>query len=319
MWEIPTTLLDSNPRSPSTGIVSMRNRQATAAPTPPSGQSPGLVLHAYAAAELDAAIAGLARRGHRLHTGVHHARKGLRRTRAVLLLGGETLGGGARLLVRELGRMNRDLSALRDAHALVETLDRRIAKHPDAETRALLRRVRHAAVRWRTERLRAELEADPALAARRQTLQVLRAGLDALPWSALQPARLQDALTESAVRADQAHARVHASGDEADWHRWRRRMRRLSQQLRAAKTAGLAFPAPRAFDKSLTEQLGVAQDLRLLLDQAKGGLPLEKADRAALRRYAKAALARQQRRIAAIERAVEPPPIPATRDRRKRD
>ncbi len=297
----------------------MRNKPATAASPPPSGQSPGPALRAYAAAELDAAIAGLARHGHRLHTGVHHARKGLRRTRAVLLLGGEDLGDGARLLVRELARVNRGLSALRDAHALIETLDRRIAKHPDAETRPLLRRARHVAAQRRTDRLRAELDADPALAARRQSLQVLRAGLDALPWAALQPARLQRALTDSASRADRAHARVHASGDEEDWHRWRRRLRRLSQQLRAAKAAGLAFPAPRAFDKSLAEQLGVAQDLRLLLDQAKGGLPLEKADRAALRRYAKAALAKQQRRIAAIERAVEPAPIPATPDRRKRD
>jgi hypothetical protein len=297
----------------------MRNKPATAASPPPSGLPPGLALHTYAAAELDAAIAGLARHGHRLHTGVHHARKGLRRTRAVLLLGGEALGDGARLLARELARVNRDLSALRDAHALIETLDRRIAKHPDVETRPLLRRVRHVAAQRRTERLRAELDADPALAARRQALQVLRAGLDALPWAALQPARLHRALTDSAARADRVHARVHASGDEEDWHRWRRRLRRLSQQLRAAKAAGLAFPAPRAFDKSLAEQLGVAQDLRLLLDQAKDGLPLEKADRTALRRYAKAALAKQHRRIAAIERAVEPPSIPATRGRRKRD
>lgn len=297
----------------------MRNKPATAASPSSSGLPPGLALHTYAAAELDAAIAGLARHGHRLHTGVHHARKGLRRTRAVLLLGGEALGEGARLLARELARVNRDLSALRDAHALIETLDRRIAKHPDMETRPLLRRVRHVAAQRRTERLRAELDADPALAARRQALQVLRAGLDALPWAALQPAGLHHALTDSAARADRAHARVHASGDEEDWHRWRRRLRRLSQQLRAAKAAGLAFPAPRAFDRSLAEQLGVAQDLRLLLDQAKEGLPLEKADRTALRRYAKAALAKQHRRIAAIERAVEPPSIPATRGRRKRD
>ena len=80
-------------------------------------------LHAYAAAEMVHAIACLSWHGGRLHAGVHQARKSLRRLRATLALGMPTLGPGARLIDRELRRTNRRLSKLRDAQALVHTLD----------------------------------------------------------------------------------------------------------------------------------------------------------------------------------------------------
>ena len=276
--------------------------------TPTVETSPGSALRAYALAELDTASAGLGWRGGRVHEGVHRARKALRRSRAALALGGDALGPGARLLDRELKRLNDRLSALRDAQALVETLDRQIAKRQTPETMALLRRARRTAAAARASAAQRALTDDLVLAEGRALLDVLRAGLSALPWASLTVEQLHDAITHSAARIAAAHERVHATQADEDWHRWRRRMRRLSQQLRAIKAAGLEFDAPPLFDKRLAEQLGVAQDLRLLIEHCGRRSALRKPDRTALRRYAEAALEKQRRRIADADREGGPAP-----------
>jgi len=266
------------------------------------GTSPGTALRDYAVAELDVASAGLGWRGGRVHAGVHRARKALRRARAALALGGAALGPGVRLLDRELKRLNDSLSELRDAQALVETLDRQIAKHATAEIATLLRRARRVAAAARAARAKVAFKDDPALSGCRALLDVLRAGVSALPWPALGLEHLRDAAAHSAARIAAAHARVHKTRDDEDWHRWRRRMRRLSQQLRALKATGLELTAPPLFDKCLAEQLGVAQDLRLLIEYCGHRSALHKRDRAALRQYAEAALGKQRKRIADVER-----------------
>ena len=262
---------------------------------------PGLALRDLAASELDAAIAGLAWRGGRLHAGVHGARKSLRRTRAMLALGEAVLGPGATLLDRELRRINDGLSSLRDAQALVETLDRLIAKHPEVEIAQQLRGARRIAGTQRPLLTRVALQADPGLATTRALLSTLRAALPALPWAAITPLHWEDALAASAERIVQARARVHASDSDTDWHRWRRRMRRLSQQQRACKVAHLDFVTPTLFDKCVAEQLGAAQDLNLLIEHCRRDSLFAKNDRRALRRYAEIALARQRKRILAAD------------------
>ena len=265
--------------------------------------APGLALRDLAASELDAAIAGLAWRGGRLHAGVHQARKSLRRARAILALGTPVLGRGGVLVDRELRRVNRGLSSLRDAQALVETLDRLIARHPETEITPQLRRARRIAAAQRAPRMRAALQADPGLAATRALLVAMRAASLSLPWAALTPLHWQDALAASAGRCIKARVQVHTTGSDADWHHWRRRLRRLSQQQRACKLAGLGFIVPSLFDKSMTEQLGAAQDLNLLIEHCRRDSPFARDDRRALRRYADTALARQRKRILAADQA----------------
>lgn len=268
--------------------------------------SPGSALRGYALAELDVAVAGLGWRGGRVHEGVHRARKALRRARAALALGGDALGPGAELLDRELKHLNDSLSELRDAQALVETLDRQIAKRQKPETAALLRHARRIAAAARAARAQRALKDDPTLAEGRALLDVLRAALSALPWAVLTVEQLQAAIAHSAARITEAHERMHVTQDDEDWHRWRRRMRRLSQQLRAFKAIGLEFAPPPLFDKCLAEQLGVAQDLRLLIEHCDHRSALRKRDRAALRRYATAALAKQRKRIVDVDRGADP-------------
>jgi CHAD domain-containing protein len=265
---------------------------------------PGGSLRAYAAAELDAALAALA--ADDLHEGVHQARKSLRRVRAVLALGDGLLGPGAKLVDRELRAVNEELSSLRDSHALVETFDRllRSARHEGA--RALLRAAREEAVRARDEHLTDALRSDPAMGHRRAMLEVLQAALPALSWDPLTPSALRMALADSDDRTRQARARVADDGGDSDWHRWRRRARRASQQRRALDAIGVEAPAVTdAFDKRTTERLGGAQDLSLLLAHCGGDSPFSKAHRRALRERARPALQRLRRRIsrAAAEQA----------------
>ncbi|SFL06613.1 CHAD domain-containing protein [Lysobacter sp. cf310] len=257
-----------------------------------------LAVRDYALGELDAAAVQLARRGGRLHEGVHQARKSLRRARAVLALGDRALGPGMGLVDRELRRLNRGLSTLRDAHALVETLDRLAARSPDPEALRLLRRARRVAASARAEHARRVLVADPGLAGRRALLAVLRAGAAALDWPRLQAEDLQRAVAASRARMERAGARARAEGDDEAWHRWRRRARRLSQQRRALKTAGLKVRAP-DLDRRIAERLGVAQDLALLLDHCGRDSPFAPDDRKALRRYGRDQQARARRRIEA--------------------
>jgi CHAD domain-containing protein len=224
------------------------------------------LLRAYACGELDRAIAHLGWRGGRVHEGVHQARKSLRRTRATLALGGAVLGPGADLIDREIRRVTRSLSKMRDAQALVETLDRLIAKGKAPEALPVLRRARRTAAIARVESARRELASDPGLARKRALLATLRAALPALPWDSLTETRVRDAFADGLVRIDIAGARARATRRDNDWHRWRRRVRRLSQQHRATGSLIGDISSARRRIKNLAELLGEGQDYALIHD-----------------------------------------------------
>lgn len=267
--------------------------------TSDSTPTPGTRLRDYATTELTRAIACLAWRGSRLHTGVHQARKSLRRTRATLALGAATLGPGAVLIDRELRRLNRRLSKLRDTQALVGTLDHLLRKNVDAEAAAILRRSRRVAAHARAERARATMTTDPHLRDRRALLAVLQAALSALPWQAVAETEARDALRVSAAAADEAAARAQRSGRDEDWHRWRRRARRLSQQLRALGDSIAAPPEIEEHAKRLAVLLGEAQDYALLREHCGKRSVFAPADRAMLRALSERGTAHVRERIRA--------------------
>ena len=274
-------------------------------PTIPSGERedafvPRLfdaeVLSAYAGAELDRAIEHLGWRSGRVHEGVHQARKSLRRTRAVLALGAPVLGPGADLLDREIRRVNRGLSQMRDAQALVETLDRVSARNKAPEVAPVLRRARRTAAQARAESARRELADDPGLAHKRMLLGTLRAALPALPWDSLTETRVRDALDAGLARVDAADAQARATGRDTDWHRWRRRVRRLSQQHRAlGDRIDLGVAKKRV--KSLAIELGEAQDYALLRDHCGRRSIFSELDRRVLRALADEGTRRMRARI----------------------
>lgn len=272
----------------------MSGSDAASAPAPP----PGARLHAVAATELLRAIDHLGWRGPRLHAGVHQARKSMRRTRAVLALGMPALGAGAALIDRELRRAIRSLSRLRDAHALIGTCDHWLAKEAaDGDTAALLRRVRRTAARARAMAARNALVDDPQLGGRRALLLTLHAALGGLDWAAVDEACIVAALRRSAERIASAGERARDSGRDEDWHRWRRRARRLSQQHTALGDCAPATDADRE-GKRLALLLGQAQDYAMLIEHCGRKSGLAKADRERLRELAGARLARVRARIA---------------------
>lgn len=286
-------------------------------PQPPATmQFTGDRLHAYAAAELAHAIACLGWHGGRLHAGVHQARKSLRRTRAALALGLPTLGPGARLIDRELRRTNRRLSKLRDAHALVHTLDVLLQKTEEAEDEQAalaLRRARRIAARIRARRARATLTDDPQLRDRRALLATLQAALPALPWREIHEADVRARFELSLLRVDEAGSRARATGRNEDWHRWRRRTRRFSQQHRALCDSAALPPEAEHRHKVLATLLGEAQDYALLREHCGKRSAFAEADRRVLRELSERGMRHLRERIAQAidEAAAAAVPAPA--------
>jgi CHAD domain-containing protein len=273
--------------------------QSAAALTMP----PGSRLHEYATTQLARAIACLAWRGARLHTGVHQARKSLRRVRATLALGGSALGPGAALVDRELRRINRSLSKLRDAHALVAALDEIIATQADDDDATpVLRRIRRTAARARAVHAREALADDPQLQDKRALLTTLLAALPGLKWDAIATADAGAALQSSLIQAETAAAKARAGNDDADWHRWRRRARRVSQQQRALGDA-LAHRPTGKNDKRLAVLLGKAQDHAMLCEHCGRKSIFVKVDRQVLRALAESRMQHLRQRLTTAEAA----------------
>jgi hypothetical protein len=262
--------------------------------------SPGPVLRDYVLAEFDAARDALEHRGARLHAGVHRARKAIRRIRAVLTLGADVLDREGSRLEHDLRRVNRRMSELRDAHALVETLERLLPKASDHGIRRLLRRSRRAAAQRRARLSRSNRQAHKVDEARAE-LKALREVATELDWDGIRATTLAAALMATEAGMSAACTQALATGADADWHRWRRRVRTHLQQQRASALAG-AGAGVSLYDQSLAEQMGAMQDLSLLMTQCGPGSVFSKQDRKHLRRFAEAALVRQRERIASVVR-----------------
>ena len=274
---------------------SERANDKAGTPSAPPADVGGALL-AYARDEVDVARDSLAAPD--LHEGVHQARKAIRRARAVLAMGDGLLGPGAGLVDRELRALNDGLSNLRDAHALVEVLDRLLKRERKEEARAVLQRAREAAALSRARVAEAATRSDPGLASRRAMLDVMGAAMVALDWSRPTPAGLRMAVADSDLRSYEARLRACETGDDEDWHRWRRRARRTAHQRRALEAIGLPVPQDSdRFDKRSTHRLGEAQDLALLLDHCRRDSLFSKEDRQALRDRARPSLQRARRRL----------------------
>lgn len=250
-------------------------------------QEPGDRLKAYAMAQLQRAIACLGWRGSRAHAGVHQARKSLRRTRACLALGESALGAGANMIDRELSKVCDSLSALRDAQARVECLARLIEHNDDTDMRSCLQAAKRLALAARADEMRHELSVDLQFFTRRERLGVVAAAMTVLPWEQISVEGLTRAMTISMLACDKAADIALSQGREKDWHRLRRRRRRLVQQHTALENSGIDLPLIPLPDRKIGTLLGEAQDLTLLREffQKHHGLSVDDAMK--LRRFLK--------------------------------
>ena len=257
----------------------------------------GPSLQAYADAQLLRALDCLSWSGRRVHGGVHQARKSLRRVRACLALAGLEREGAGKALDRRIARACRSLSALRDAHARIETLDRLIDAQTDTETLQILQRARRLLLESRRLVLAETLREDPALAEHRDQLRHAHADLVALPWHDVDEARIDAAIARSLRRCDKAQQRALDGGDPEDWHRWRRRRRRLLQQHAALAACGHEQPASIERQRKLADHLGASQDLSVLMDYFGHTRRLRAPDRDLVLELIDAARTHTRRRI----------------------
>ncbi len=234
--------------------------------------------------------------GSRVHDGVHEARKALRRARALLKLVAPRVGSATNAVDRELAAVGRELSSLRDAMARVETLDRLLTHAGDDAP--LLRRCRRAAAGARAQAARAALTADPGFASLRTRLCDAGTALRALPWSRLHSDDLHLALDHAGARARRARDRACKHDRDAQWHRWRRRMRLLVHARETLRNGGLALRSSAADELQLATALGRAQDLVVLKRDCANDVPFARADRKPLRRVVAQKLRQARRRIA---------------------
>lgn len=215
-------------------------------------------------------------------SGVHEARKCVRRLRSLLALGRRTLGREAvDAIDDELRALAKGLSTLRDAQvvqATAETFARDAGRHGEAKSwKALLP--------WLAQRqqqaLVAALREDPGFVQRQAQAHRQVDRIRQLPWHRLHAADLRQAMARSMRRQAKAQAMALVSGGLEDLHAWRRRSRRLRMQLSALRKLrvrtqqGRDDAATLRHVAELVDQLGVLQDLALLkqtldaMDQAQ--------------------------------------------------
>ncbi len=258
----------------------------------------GSRLMAFASGQLLQAQTLLAQEGEARHSGIHEARKCIRRTRAALALGARVFDrrvfdGRAERLDDELGRLCRGLSPLRDAQALIEAL-RRLDDSAPSAVRDILPLAGMAVRKRRDVMLQHALQRDPQFDSRRQRLSTAQARLLRLPWQSVSDDDIAKAVMRSRRRADKARRRVerHPDDDEA-WHVFRRRLRRLRQQdsLLAALRPDLRPDGIKGHEHQ-AKALGESQDDALLLRHCGGRSAFPADQRKLLRDVARKRLRR---------------------------
>lgn len=224
-----------------------------------------------------------------IHVGVHSARKAIRRLRAVLALFA-TDEQPLQRSDRALQRLGRGLSALRDAHVLVDTAQSLQAGAPAPGWATV---ITYLGAR-RDRLLQRAYAQDAGFQKKQRVVQRVGLELETQRWELVRKGDLRRALARSRRRVEKAAARARDSDDAQALHDWRRRVRRLRMQLEvmARLDSGLVKDRPGSDGGKqgkglhrLSDALGREQDLRMLRNHVRAmrGLP-EKAELMALAR-----------------------------------
>lgn len=225
----------------------------------------GAYLSEFIHTQLDNAQKQLARRGLSRHEGIHEARKCIRRAKSALAIGRDSLGDRATQLHIELGRICHGLSSLRDAQAIIEAL-RRLNSSAYVALKDILPMAEIAACQYRDQLLAKALVGDPQFKRRRQRLLRLSEKLVRLDWGTIEDRDIKAAIKRSIKRHNKAGKKVRQNPeDDALWHDYRRRLRRLRQQAHLLSAAGLDIGILDMRFNAQTKVLGEAQDDVLLV------------------------------------------------------
>lgn len=237
----------------------VRPAQTSAIATPAPAAGIGTLLGRWLQQQLNIIGQQLRRRTHR-HGAIHETRKAARRFRAGLALCAALNGNAVATADRQVRRIGRKLSPLRDAHVAAETA----AAQRKGPLAAHWRELQQALRQRRDTLLQQALHADPAFRRLRHQAQRAAAELTALDFSPLHAPQLLQALRDSAARLQRAQRTARAASATAEQrHRWRRRLRRLRQQLDCLQQIAADGQAPAA----------AREEAALVLAQASAFLP----------------------------------------------
>jgi hypothetical protein len=128
-------------------------------------------------------------------------------------------------------------------------------------------------------------------------LALLGTRLAELPWEQVVTAQISQAVAQSSEAARHAAVCALASENDDDWHRWRRRARRLSQQQRLLVNLGWLAGFKRS-ERTLAGHLGEAQNYSLLIMHCGKGSIFQHDDRLALCKLAETACTELRGKIA---------------------
>jgi len=161
---------------------------------------------------------------------IHESRKSIKKARAILLLVPKGFRDKADRDIAQLRGAGHLLAPLRDVDAIVKTagdLCHRYAGAQQQETCASVRRI----LEWRKKELEAEGERDRITLSAAQALRVVRS---AKRWHLKRTgfSTLVSTLEWDYKRARRAMALAEHSNGDADFHRWRRRIKVLWYHLR---------------------------------------------------------------------------------------
>lgn len=230
-----------------------------------------------AAERLDGAIEHLAQaladpEQHDLEVAVHEARKGCKWSRGLARLVQPSLGDDFRWFDRTVRDAANQLSALRDAHAIVATFDALLATEPDDSVLSAARR-RQAEISAAATR-DAIASGDERITTAVTMLAEARAASS--HWKIRRPSdTIEDGIAATYRQGRSALRRVRADPTDQEIHEWRKAAKYLWYQVQLLHDAAPSVLGPLADELDvLSETLGNDHDVAVLvalLDAQPGG------------------------------------------------
>jgi CHAD domain-containing protein len=162
---------------------------------------------------------------------IHDARKRVKKARAILLVVDEDHGRGLAKSAKRLRAVNRSLSCLRDADALIETVDMLRRKRPALFSEHVFARIRRELLLQKARMLR---RVTRGRAWEKTVSRLRKAERQAASWRTEHDAfdALAPGLKTTHRRARKALARAKDSNAAADFHEWRKTLKVLWYELR---------------------------------------------------------------------------------------
>jgi CHAD domain-containing protein len=227
----------------------------------------GRQLSRVVAGELTSAIDAIGNTAPMSTDNVHEVRKHVKKVRAVLRLLESSLGNGYGTLSGRLRSASRRLSALRDADASLETLEKLRVRHPHVLTASVVRSVDRG---LKANKQQAQFRVPRLLAGVVRTLEQSTRTVPGQIRKNADRDAMRSGVRRGYKRAREAMALARGRDDDEGMHRWRRRVKDHWYHMRLLKDASAHISARVRSLKQLETWLGDHHNLvvlhRLILD-----------------------------------------------------